>query len=87
MRFPDLKYFVHDQYLTLMASFFGPLAPCEERLVLYRQHELQQTGGTKTGSLSGLATGRKEDLSVFHERWDFLFSRLEALGADPGKLA
>ena len=86
--FPPLRDFVHDQWLALIASFFGPLAPCPSRLVLYRQHDSQQTGGERsTVAEIAMAESRRRDLGGYEEGWAPLFERLDAMGADAAKIA
>jgi glycosyltransferase involved in cell wall biosynthesis len=86
--FPCLEYFVHDQWIALTAAFFGPILPCPLRLVLYRQHSSQQTGGTKSpvaATLSAKESAR--DYKSYAAGWALLFERLAAMGADADKIA
>ena len=86
--FPPLEAFVHDQWLALVASFLGPIAPCPKRLVLYRQHSSQQTGGTRGKYLErSILPETRADYEGLAGSWEMLFDRLAALGVDHEKIA
>jgi glycosyltransferase involved in cell wall biosynthesis len=46
---PFPEYYLHDEWIALLASFLGRIVPCPDKLSLYRQHQAQQIGAGVPG--------------------------------------
>lgn len=88
---PFPKYWVHDEWLAIMAAAIAKIGVCDEALIDYRQHGHNQIGATTLtmkGRWARLTRTRNDRNQLLLDRARVLVTRLDQLGklVDPDKV-
>jgi glycosyltransferase involved in cell wall biosynthesis len=80
---PFPEQYLHDEWIALLASLVGRIAPCPERLSSYRQHQAQQIGAEGPGFSESAAFVPEADyLAASQAGRRVLLEKLRELKAD-----